>query len=59
MRQEEENRRLKQMVAELSPDRMMLQDVLLKTPLMPAQRARPNIKFIRDQITLTIFVTSV
>src|SRR5690606_9625961 len=35
---EEENRKLKQLVADLSLDKVMLQDVLLKKALRPAQR---------------------
>ncbi|WP_460945752.1 IS3 family transposase [Spirosoma daeguense] len=37
---EEENRQLKQLVADLSLDKQMLQDVLKKKPLRPAQRRK-------------------
>ena len=44
---EEENRRLKQMVADLSLDKMMLQNVLSKKLRGLRHRARPGIKVIR------------
>jgi putative transposase len=45
---QEENRRLKQLVADLSLDKTMLQDVLRKKVLKPSGR-RPMVDHLRGQ----------
>ena len=43
---EEGNRKLRQLVADLSPDKQMLQDVLRKKALKPAQ-LRPRTEYLQ------------